>query len=82
MKSIWLDIKRKIILIKDEIVVFPVPCPPARPIIIVFFLFTLFANQKHVGIKKDLIILSFFLNFSVLVSWLDINLLQSFFTFV
>ena len=36
-------------------VVFPVPWPPARPRIKGFFLLTLFAIQKHDGIKKEML---------------------------
>ena len=35
----------------EVIVVLPVPCPPATPIINGFFLFIFFEIQKHKGIK-------------------------------
>ena len=58
----------KIILIKELIVVLPVPCPPANPTKYGFFLSAFLWIQKHNGIKKDLIILSLFLNLSAFVS--------------
>ena len=35
----------------ELIVVFPVPCPPAKPIKKVFLFFALFEIQKLIGIK-------------------------------
>ena len=43
-------------------------------------LFAFFAIQKHIGIKKDLSIMSLLANFSVEVSCDLINLKQSFLT--
>ena len=67
----------KIIFIIELIVVFPVPCPPANPTKKGFLLFAFFTIQKQTGIRKDLIIFSLPLNFSVSVSCVLINLIQS-----
>ena len=67
--------------INEDIVVLPVPWPPASPMINVLFSGLFLLIQKQIGIKKLLIIFSLFLNFSFLVSCKLINLKHFFFTF-
>ena len=61
-------------------VVLPEPCPPAKPIIKGLFFLAFLEIQKQIGIRKDLIIRSLFLNFSPLVSWEEIYLKETAFT--
>ena len=75
------NLKVNINLIKEDMVVLPVPWPPASPIINVLFSGLFLLIQKQIGIKKLLIIFSLFLNFSFLVSCKLINLKHFFFTF-